>query len=100
MNAVVEPDDVVFTMDSTIGQAVTDQARAFRQAVPVGSVIITKLDGHAKVKEIVAIASPISSKLCKICKSLQIFRRVSTIFRFDSLLGVGRRSSISSGIDR
>ncbi|CAK4608925.1 hypothetical protein LEN26_005767 [Aphanomyces euteiches] len=44
----VSPDDVVFVMDSTIGQAVHDQATAFRQAIPVGSVIITKLDGHAK----------------------------------------------------
>ncbi|KAF0695176.1 Aste57867_13983 [Aphanomyces stellatus] len=44
----VAPDDIVFVMDSTIGQAVHDQATAFRQAVPVGSVIITKLDGHAK----------------------------------------------------
>lgn len=45
---VVNPDDVVFVMDSTVGQAVYDQATAFRSAVPVGSVIITKLDGHAK----------------------------------------------------
>ncbi|OQR93674.1 signal recognition particle [Achlya hypogyna] len=45
---VVAPDDVVFVMDSTIGQAVHDQATAFKSAVPVGSVIITKLDGHAK----------------------------------------------------
>ncbi len=35
-------------MDSSIGQAAKDQAIAFKQAVSVGSVIITKLDGHAK----------------------------------------------------
>ena len=40
---VVEPDDVVFVMDSSIGQAAKDQAKAFRDAVKVGSVIITKL---------------------------------------------------------
>lgn len=45
---VVSPDDVVFVMDSSIGQAVSEQAMAFRDAVSVGSVIITKLDGHAK----------------------------------------------------
>jgi signal recognition particle subunit SRP54 len=39
------PDDVVFVMDSSIGQAAQDQALAFRQTVPVGSVILTKLDG-------------------------------------------------------
>ncbi|KAL3126953.1 SRP54 GTPase [Cryptosporidium hominis] len=42
------PDDVVFVMDSHIGQACYDQAMAFCNAVDVGSVIITKLDGHAK----------------------------------------------------
>lgn len=35
-------------MDGSIGQAAFDQASAFKNTVPVGSVIITKLDGHAK----------------------------------------------------
>jgi signal recognition particle subunit SRP54 len=35
-------------MDSSIGQMARDHAQAFRDAVRVGSVIITKLDGHAK----------------------------------------------------
>ena len=35
-------------MDSSIGQSAYDQALAFKTAVGVGSVIITKLDGHAK----------------------------------------------------
>mmetsp|Transcript_28197 Transcript_28197/g.80093 ORF Transcript_28197/g.80093 Transcript_28197/m.80093 type:complete len:503 (-) Transcript_28197:67-1575(-) len=44
----IEPDDVVFVMDSHIGQACYDQAKAFADTVNVGSVIVTKLDGHAK----------------------------------------------------
>lgn len=35
-------------MDASIGQACESQARAFHDKVDVGSVIITKLDGHAK----------------------------------------------------
>ncbi len=35
-------------MDGSIGQAAFDQAKAFKAKVPVGSVIMTKLDGHAK----------------------------------------------------
>ena len=46
--AVVHPDNVVLVVDATQGQAVYDQAQAFHQSVQVGSVIITKLDGHAK----------------------------------------------------
>lgn len=35
-------------MDGSIGQACYGQAKAFKESVKVGSVIITKLDGHAK----------------------------------------------------
>lgn len=35
-------------MDATIGQACESQAKAFKEKVDVGAVIITKLDGHAK----------------------------------------------------
>jgi len=54
---------VVFVMDSSIGQAAKDQATAFKNAVAVGSVIITKLDGHAKgggaLSAVAATKSPI-----------------------------------------
>jgi len=43
-----EPDNIIFVMDASIGQACEAQARAFKEKVDVGSVIITKLDGHAK----------------------------------------------------
>lgn len=46
--AAVQPDNSVLVIDATQGQAVYDQALAFHDAVDVGSVIITKLDGHAK----------------------------------------------------
>ena len=50
-------------MDSSIGQACFDQAKAFKSTVPVGSVIITKLDGHAKgggaLSAVAATESPI-----------------------------------------
>merc|ERR1712232_170016 len=59
----INPDDVIFVMDSHIGQACYDQAKAFADAVRVGSVIITKLDGHAKgggaLSAVTATNSPI-----------------------------------------
>jgi signal recognition particle subunit SRP54 len=42
------PDNVIFVMDASIGQACEEQARAFKEKVDVGAVIITKLDSHAK----------------------------------------------------
>ncbi len=62
--SAVEPDDVVFVMDSSIGQAAHDQASAFKSKVSVGSVIITKLDGHAKgggaLSAVAATGAPIT----------------------------------------
>ena len=48
IRAAVEPDNIVFILDATQGQAVHEQATAFHEAVDIGSVVITKLDGHAK----------------------------------------------------
>merc|ERR1719197_896098 len=59
----VNPDDIVFIMDSHIGQACFEQAKAFRECVNVGSVVITKMDGHAKgggaLSAVAATNSPI-----------------------------------------
>jgi len=61
--SAVCPDEVVFVLDSSIGQAAQDQAAAFKDAVSVGSVIMTKLDGHARgggaLSAVAATDSPI-----------------------------------------
>lgn len=50
-------------MDSSIGQQCFAQAEAFNKAVNVGSVIITKMDGHSKgggaLSAVAATKSPI-----------------------------------------
>ncbi|VDI83921.1 signal recognition particle subunit SRP54 [Mytilus galloprovincialis] len=60
---VTDPDNVIFVMDATIGQACESQARAFKEKVDVASVIITKLDGHAKgggaLSAVAATKSPV-----------------------------------------
>ncbi|KAK7104629.1 signal recognition particle subunit SRP54 [Littorina saxatilis] len=60
----ISPDNVIFVMDATIGQACESQARAFKEKVDVASVIITKLDGHAKgggaLSAVAATKSPVT----------------------------------------
>ena len=60
----VMPDNVCFVLDGSMGQAVKDQAKAFKESVKVGSVIVTKLDGHAKgggaLSAVSATQSPIT----------------------------------------
>jgi signal recognition particle subunit SRP54 len=59
----IKPDDIVFIMDSSIGQSAMDQAKAFKRSVDVGSVIMTKMDGNNKgggaLAAVVATKSPI-----------------------------------------
>jgi signal recognition particle subunit SRP54 len=60
---LIKPDNIIFVMDGSIGQAAFDQASAFKAKVGVGSVIITKMDGHAKgggaLSAVAATQSPI-----------------------------------------
>jgi signal recognition particle subunit SRP54 len=44
----IKPDEVILTVDGTLGQQAKDQASAFKAAAEIGSIIITKLDGTAK----------------------------------------------------
>lgn len=37
----VQPDNVIFVMDGTIGQAAEAQAQAFKDTVDIGSIIMT-----------------------------------------------------------
>ncbi len=48
INKVTEPDLVLLVIDGTIGQQCFNQADAFNKTVPVGGIIITKLDSSAK----------------------------------------------------
>ncbi|KGL76577.1 Signal recognition particle 54 kDa protein [Tinamus guttatus] len=59
----IQPDNIVYVMDASIGQACEAQAKAFKDKVDVASVIVTKLDGHAKgggaLSAVAATKSPI-----------------------------------------
>ncbi|AJC71203.1 signal recognition particle [Thermococcus guaymasensis DSM 11113] len=45
---VIKPHEVILVIDGTIGQQAYHQALAFKEATPIGSIIVTKLDGSAK----------------------------------------------------
>lgn len=48
IRAAVEPDEVLFVIDSMIGQAAVDTARAFAEGVDFTGVVLSKLDGDAR----------------------------------------------------
>ena len=48
INKIAEPDLALLVIDGTIGQQCFNQAEAFHKTIPVGGVIVTKLDSSAK----------------------------------------------------
>ncbi|MFP3232857.1 MAG: signal recognition particle protein Srp54 [Sulfolobaceae archaeon] len=44
----IKPDEVILVIDASIGQKAYDLASKFHTASPIGSIIITKMDGTAK----------------------------------------------------
>ena len=59
----IKPHEVILVIDGTIGQQAYNQALAFKEATPIGSIIVTKLDGSAKgggaLSAVVATGAPI-----------------------------------------
>jgi signal recognition particle subunit SRP54 len=44
----IRPDEVMMVIDGTIGQQALIQAQTFHEATPIGSILVTKLDGSAR----------------------------------------------------
>jgi len=44
----IKPTEIMLVIDGTIGQQVMAQAKAFNGATPIGSILVTKLDGSAR----------------------------------------------------
>ena len=44
----IRPDEVIMVIDGTIGQQALIQAQNFHEATPIGSILVTKLDGSAR----------------------------------------------------
>ena len=44
----INPDETILVIDASIGQKAYDLASKFHEASPIGSIIVTKLDGTAK----------------------------------------------------
>ena len=63
LEKVIKPDEAILVIDGTIGQQAALQARALNEATPIGSIIVSKLDGSARgggaLSAVAAIGAPI-----------------------------------------
>lgn len=63
ISEAVQPSQTIMVMDAAIGQAAEGQAKAFKESSNFGSIILTKMDGHAKgggaISAVAATETPI-----------------------------------------
>ena len=45
---LINPDEIMLVLDATIGQQAYNIAKKFNESTPIGSIVVTKLDGTAK----------------------------------------------------
>jgi signal recognition particle subunit SRP54 len=59
----LKPDEVMFVLDASIGQKAKDIAEKFHSATPIGSIVISKLDGSAKGGGAIAAVAVTKAKI-------------------------------------
>ncbi|KAI5950783.1 SRP54 [Candida jiufengensis] len=87
----VQPSQTIMVMDGSIGQAAESQARAFKESSNFGSIILTKMDGHAKGGGAISAVAATKTPIVFIgtgehIGDLEVFKPTTFISR---LLGIG-----------
>ncbi|HKR57809.1 MAG TPA: signal recognition particle receptor subunit alpha [Candidatus Nitrosopolaris sp.] len=83
---VSEPNLVLLVIDGTIGQQAYNQAKAFHEAVPVGGIVISKLDGTAKGGGVIAASAATGARVMFIGTG----ERIDDLEQFSPTQFVGR----------
>jgi len=87
----IKPDEIMLVIDGTIGQQALVQAKAFNEATPIGSILVTKLDGSARgggaLSAVTATGAPI--KFISAGEKIQDIESFSPSRFVGRLLGMG-----------
>jgi signal recognition particle subunit SRP54 len=86
MYNISKPDLIILVIDGTIGQQAYSQAKSFHETVPVGGIIITKLDGTAKGGGALAASAVTGAKILFIGSG----ERIDDLEEFNPTRFVGR----------
>lgn len=86
INKVADPDLALLVIDGTIGQQCFNQADAFHKTVPVGGIIITKLDSSAKGGGAIAASAATGAQIMYIGAG----ERIDDLEQFSPTRFVGR----------
>ena len=86
INKVAEPDLALLIIDGTIGQQCYSQAEAFHKTVPVGGIVITKLDSSAKGGGAIAASAATGAQIMYVGTG----ERIDDLEKFSPTRFVGR----------
>ena len=86
ISKVTNPDLALLVIDGTIGQQCYNQAEAFHKTIPVGGIIITKLDSSAKGGGALAAAAATGARIMYIGTG----ERIDDLEKFSPTRFVGR----------
>ena len=86
ISKVAQPDLALLVIDGTIGQQCYNQAEAFHKTVPVGGIVITKLDSSAKGGGALAAAAATGAQIMYIGTG----ERIDDLEKFSPTRFVGR----------
>ncbi len=86
INKAAEPDLALLVIDGTIGQQCFNQAEAFHKIVPVGGIVITKLDSSAKGGGAIAASAATGAQIMYIGTG----ERIDDLEQFSPTRFVGR----------
>jgi signal recognition particle subunit SRP54 len=98
----VKPDEVILVIDAAMGQKSYELARRFHETTPVGSIIVTKMDGTAKgggaLSAVAATGAPI--KFIGTGEDVEEFEVFNPRRFVARLLGMGDIESLLEKIER
>jgi len=86
INKVAEPDLALLVIDGTIGQQCFSQAEAFHKTIPVGGIVITKLDSSAKGGGAIAASAATGAQIMYVGTG----ERIDDLEKFSPTRFVGR----------
>lgn len=100
--AAVRPDEVMLVIDAAMGQKSYDLAKRFHEATPIGSIVVTKMDGTAKGGGALSAVAATGARIKFIgtgedVDEFEVFRPRRFVAR---LLGMGDLESLLERIER
>ena len=102
IETAVDPDRSLLVLDAAIGQGAKEQAREFDDAIGIGGVVVTKLDGTAKGGGALTAVNETGSSIAFLGtgETVQDIERFEPNGFISRLLGMGDLKQLSERVER